>query len=107
MIARCVCVLDKPLVPGEGDDGTLSLTLIFGANEHGGGGGGGGGGGSATTVYVLQQDHTSAVAPKGKVLLHLSAAAEAGKTDRERIRSPLPPRPPPPFPEGLPYKWTK
>ena len=77
-IARCVCVLDAPLVPSSEEDGNLSLSLLFRAP-----------GCEAATVYVLQQDHASAVCPAGSVLLHLSAEGVAGSTAQEQLEPAL------------------
>ena len=77
-IARCVCVLDAPLVPSSEEDGNLSLSLLFQVPGR-----------EAATVYVLQQDHASAVCPAGSVLLHLSAEGVAGSTAQEQLEPAL------------------
>jgi hypothetical protein len=77
-IARCVCVLDAPLVPSSAEEGTLSLSLLYHVP-----------GCKAATVQVLQQDHASAVCPAGSVLLHLSAAGVAGSTAQEQLEPAL------------------
>ena len=77
-IARCVCVLDAPLVPSSDEEGNLSLSLLYHVP-----------GCKAATVQVLQQDHTSAVCPAGSVLLHLSAAGVAGSTAQEQLEPAL------------------
>jgi RAB protein geranylgeranyltransferase component A len=77
-IARCVCVLDAPLVPSSEEDGILSLSLLFQVPGR-----------EAATVYVLQQDQASAVCPAGSVLLHLSADGVAGSTAQEQLEPAL------------------
>ena len=70
-VARCVCILDSPLIGSEAEE--LVLATIFPPSGEQ----------SARSVFVLQQDSTAAVCPKGKVLLHLCAEGSAGDSPRD------------------------
>lgn len=65
-------------MPSSEEDGNLSLSLLFQVPGR-----------EAATVYVLQQDHASAVCPAGSVLLHLSAEGVAGSTAQEQLEPAL------------------
>ena len=67
--ARCVVVLDGPLLRPASSEEPLALAQLAPAD---------GDGDDDATVFVLEQDATASVVPRGKVLVHLSALAAHG-----------------------------
>jgi hypothetical protein len=92
-IARCVCLLDGPVVAALGDDETpaaTTLAVLFPPRAADGAAGGGGASSGAAragcTVFALQVDAEAGVCPKGQVVLHLSAPAQQGVTPEQQLR---------------------
>lgn len=71
-LARCVAVLDAPLLGALGEE--LAFACLLPGVETG-----------PTPVFVLQQDSTSGVCPQGRVLVHLSAEAPIGIDPQHRL----------------------
>ena len=81
--ARCVCVLDGPLIGGDGE--TLSLVVVYPRKVQGGSGGAQ----ASSTVFALQLDGSAGASPKSATILHLSAEVEAGASPRDVLQPAL------------------
>jgi len=81
-IARCVCVLDGPVLTVEG--ATAQSEIGFGILFPQAVGGAG-----VSTIFALQQGHDSSVCPAGKTILHLSAQAIEGVTAQAQLQPAL------------------
>jgi RAB protein geranylgeranyltransferase component A len=74
--ARCVAILDGPLLGAPGEE--LAFASLLPGVEAG-----------PTPVFVLQQDSSSGVCPPGRVLLHLSTEAPLGIDPQQRLNGAL------------------